>query len=307
MAIPKYWQFISPLLRHLASHPEGARVADTMDALADEVALTDEERAELLPSGKQQRFKNRIGWAHDSLNRAGLSTSPERGVWRITPAGLELVANFPDGLPESECRRIASINRRKAISEIGGQAEPSAAERAISDLFFPGSPDERIEEAVEELNDAVATELLGLIGRSSPRFFETLVLDLLHAMGYGTSREDLQRVGGSGDGGIDGVISLDLLGLEKIYVQAKRWQGAVGSPQIQTFVGALQLQGADKGVLITTSTFTKDARQAASRSKGSIVLVDGTRLSALMIQHGVGVSHKLLKVPKVDSDYFEEL
>jgi restriction system protein len=125
-------------------------------------------------------------------------------------------------------------------------------------------------------------------------------------MGYGTSRTDLQRVGGSGDGGIDGVISLDRLGLEKVYVQAKRWKNTVGSPEIQGFMGALQLQAASKGVFITTSNFTKDARQAAAKARGSIVLVDGGQLSTLMIDHGVGGSHKALRVPKVDNDYFED-
>lgn len=125
-------------------------------------------------------------------------------------------------------------------------------------------------------------------------------------MGYGTSRSDLQRVGGSGDGGIDGIISLDRLGLEKVYVQAKRWKNSVGSPEIQGFMGALQLQGASKGVFITTSAFTRDAKEAANRARGSIVLVDGAQLAALMMDHGVGVSHKPLRIPKVDGDYFED-
>ena len=152
----------------------------------------------------------------------------------------------------------------------------------------------------------VARDLLENIGRSPPEFFEQLVLDLLHAMGYGTSRDDLQRVGGSGDGGIDGIISLDRLGLEKVYVQAKRWKNAVGSPEIQGFMGALQLQSANKGVFITTSTFTKEARSAAAKARGVVVLVDGARLTELMIEHRVAVTHKALSVPKVDGDYFEE-
>lgn len=125
-------------------------------------------------------------------------------------------------------------------------------------------------------------------------------------MGYGTSRSDLQRIGGSGDGGIDGIISLDRLGLEKVHVQAKRWKGPVGSAEIQGFMGALQLQNADKGVFLTTSTFTRDAREAAARARGSIVLVDGARLTALMMDHQVGVTHRTLTIPKIDSDYFEE-
>ncbi len=141
---------------------------------------------------------------------------------------------------------------------------------------------------------------------SSPAFFEALVLDLLHAMGYGANREALQRVGGSGDGGIDGIISLDRLGLEKVYVQAKRWANKVGSPEIQTFMGALQLQHASKGVFMTTSAFTRDAIETAARARGTIVLVDGHRLAGLMIDHSVGVTPRPINIPRVDQDYFEE-
>jgi restriction system protein len=168
------------------------------------------------------------------------------------------------------------------------------------------SPDESIEKALSEIVDSVAHDLLERIGQAPPAFFERLVLELLHVMGYGLSRSDLQQVGGSGDGGIDGVISLDRLGLEKVYIQAKRWQGTVGSPQIQTFMGALQLQSANKGVFLTTSAFTKDARDAAAKARGAVVLVDGARLTQLMIEHGVAVTHKLVKVPKIDGDYFED-
>jgi len=155
------------------------------------------------------------------------------------------------------------------------------------------------------LNDSVAAELLSLIGHASPTFFENLVLDLLHAMGYGTSRKDLQRVGGTGDGGIDGIISLDKLGLEKVYVQAKRWQQNVGRPELQSFSGALVGRRAKKGVFITTSGFTRDAREFAEHVADHIVVVDGVRLTALMIEHGVGVTHKPIKVAEVDGDYFE--
>jgi restriction system protein len=135
--------------------------------------------------------------------------------------------------------------------------------------------------------------------------FEDLVLDVLHALGYGMSREALQRVGRSGDGGIDGIVSLDRLGLQKVYVQAKKWQGQVGAPQIQGFMGALQLQGGDKGVLITSGTVSGPAREAARQARGSVVLIDGTRLAELMIEHGVGVANESLRIPKIDTDFFE--
>ena len=168
------------------------------------------------------------------------------------------------------------------------------------------SPQEKIEAGILALRASVAEDILEVIGRSSSEFFEQLVLDVLHAMGYGTSRQDLQRVGRSGDGGIDGIISLDRLGLQKVYVQAKKWQNQVGSPQIQGFMGALQLRGADRGVLITCGSISGPAWDAARQARGSVVLVDGKRLAQLMIEHGVGVSHETVKVPKIDMDYFEE-
>jgi restriction system protein len=167
------------------------------------------------------------------------------------------------------------------------------------------SPDDRLEEAMAELRQTVTAELLEMLGQVSPDYFETVVLDLLHRMGYGTTRSDLLRVGRSGDGGIDGVISLDRLGLEKVYVQAKRWQGSVGRPDVQGFYGALAGQRATKGVFITTSTFTQQAVEFAA-SIERVVLVDGRKLAELMIEHEVGVTLRSLRVAKIDMDYFEE-
>jgi len=307
MPVPPYDQFIEPLLRYLAEHPEGVRAADAHEAVATHLGLTPDERAERLPSGVQPVYKNRNGWAQDRLKRAGLSVSPRYGFWQLTPEGIAFVSKHKS-LDDAELERLASVDRSvrlrakadtSALTTSAAVAEALASEKS--------SPEERIESALAELRESVARDLLELIGRSPPEFFEQLVLDLLHAMGYGTSRTDLQRVGGSGDGGIDGIISLDRLGFEKVYVQAKRWKNTVGSPEIQGFMGALQLQAASKGVFITTSTFTKDARQAAIKARGSIVLVDGAQLSTLMMDHGVGVSHKVLRIPKVDNDYFEDV
>ena len=164
----------------------------------------------------------------------------------------------------------------------------------------------RIDEAIAELHDSVASELLDLIARSSPTFFEHLVLDLLHALGYGITRSDLQQVGGSNDAGIDGIVSLDRLGFEKVYVQAKRWQNTVRRPEIQSFYGALAGKRAKKGVFITTSDFSKGATEYAANVSDGIVLLDGARLARLMIEHGVGVTHRPLKVAQVDGDYFED-
>ena len=173
------------------------------------------------------------------------------------------------------------------------------AETALS------SPDDRLGQALSELRSSVAAEISEVLAAVSPTFFETIVLDLLHRMGYGASRTDLQRVGGTGDGGIDGIISLDKLGLEKVYVQAKRWQQTVGRPEVQAFYGALAGQKANKGVFITTSSYTPQATEFA-RSVEKIVLVDGQRLADLMIDYEVGVTARTVRVPKLDSDYFDE-
>jgi restriction system protein len=303
MAIPTFDKFIEPLLRYLATQPDGVSAGDASEAVADLAGVTIDERQQLLPSGIQQIYKNRIGWAHDRLKRAGLSSSPRRGFWQITPTGQKFVGKHSKALPAEEVRRLAFPHRKAAAS--GRKSSDEELDEAAGSFK---SPEERIEDALRELRESVVHELLDFLSRVNPTSFEYIVLEVLNEMGYGTSRDDLERVGGSGDGGIDGIISLDKLGLEKVYVQAKRWKSDVGSAVIREFVGGLQLKGADKGVLITTSTFTKDARDAAERARGSVVLVDGRRLAQLMIDHEVGVTHqKRLTIPKVDSDYFDGL
>jgi restriction system protein len=306
MPVPTYDEFIEPLLRYLAAHRDGAAIADVCEALANEMKLTPDDRAELLPSRSQPLYKNRIGWAHDRLKRASLSESPRRGFWKLTPQGVKLAAQHKV-LPDAEIERIWNVDRSFRLRpKKDPEAETVPAPKLLLAPEEKSGPEERIDAALAELRDSVARDLLENIGNAPPEFFEQLVLDLLHAMGYGTSRSDLQRVGGSGDGGIDGIISLDRLGLEKVYIQAKRWKNTVGSPEIQGFMGALQLQGASKGVFITTSSFSKEAKLASAKARGSIVLVDGDQLAVLMMDHGVGVSHKALRVPKVDNDYFED-
>lgn len=167
------------------------------------------------------------------------------------------------------------------------------------------SPGEQIKDALTQFRASVARDLLEQIAQQTPAEFESLVLDVLYALGYGTSRKALVRTGRSGDGGIDGIVSLDRLGLQKVYVQAKKWQGQVGAPQIQAFMGALQFQGADKGVLTTSGTISGPAREAVRQARGSVVLIDGAQLAELMIEHGVGVAAESLRIPKIDTDYFE--
>jgi restriction system protein len=307
MAVPTYDLFIEPVLRYLAIHPEGVSAKDAHEAAADVLCVADEDRQELLPSGAQLIYKNRAGWAHDRLKRAGLSSSPRRGTWKITKEGLDFLASHTEPFSTQTSTELAMgyIDvRLRPQPENGDQHEHEQEELSV--ISSPvASPDDRLGEALREIRQTAESELLELLGNVSPSFFETIVLDLLHAMGYGTNRTDLQRVGGVGDGGIDGVISLDRLGLEKVYVQAKRWQSSVGRPDLQAFYGALAGHKARKGVFITTSTYTAQALDFA-RSVEGIVLVDGLRLSGLMIDHEIGVNARVLRIPKIDSDYFDE-
>lgn len=298
MPVPTYDQFIEPLLRVLAQHPDGVAARQAADAAAAALGVTEEQKQELLPSGAQPIYRNRAGWAHDRLKRAGLSSSPRRGSWQITQAGRELLERQPQPLP-------AEVARELAMGYVDVRLRPEAEDGGEVCSAAVASPDDRLGEALQELRQAAEAELLELLANVSPGFFETIVLDLLHAMGYGTSRTDLQRVGGAGDGGIDGVISLDRLGLEKVYVQAKRWQANVGRPELQAFYGALAGHKARKGVFIATSSYTAQALDFA-RSVEGMVLIDGQRLASLMIDHEVGVNARVMKIPKIDSDYFDE-
>ncbi len=304
MAVPTYDQFIGPVLRYLAAHPDGALARDAHEAAVDFLNVSEADRAEMLPSGTQLVYKNRVGWAHDRLKRAGLSTSRRRGFWQLTQAGAELAATHPAGLPdeviESLLREYNDV-RLKLPDEEAGAAAPAVGPETSPTV----SPDDRLEQAVSELRQGVVAEVLDQLSRVSPTYFETVVLDVLHKLGYGTSRADLTRVGRSGDGGIDGVISLDRLGLEKVYVQAKRWQSSVGRPEVQAFYGALAGQRANRGVFITTSSFSAQAVEFAG-SVERVVLVDGRKLAELMIEFEVGIASRLVRIPKVDSDYFEE-
>jgi restriction system protein len=307
MTIPTYDRFIEPLLRFLVQHRDGVAAKLAHDAAADALGLNEADRLRLLPSGAQPIYKNRIGWAHDRLKRAGLSSSPRRGLWQVTPQGVAFASDHPAPFSAELAETLAVGHlgvRLRPLSDAAPQPSDEASPAAGAAAAIE-SPDDRLENALDQLRKSAQAELLELLAAVSPTFFETIVLDLLHRMGYGASRADLQRVGGSGDGGIDGVISLDRLGLEKVYVQAKRWQDSVGRPSLQAFYGALAGQKAKKGVFITTSSYTPQAIEFA-RSVEGIVLVDGERLTALMIDHEVGVTARTVKVPKIDGDYFDD-
>jgi restriction system protein len=301
MSVPTYDRFIEPVLRFLALHPEGVRAREAHEAAADALGLTEADRLLTVPTG-QPLYNNRAGWSHDRLKRAGLSSSPKRGIWQLTPEGRSFVATHPSPLSDEQVQDLArgylDVRLRPGFTDSSSTLERSGDPDVES-------PDDRLQTALAEIRASVNEELLELLSQVSPKYFETVVLDVLHKLGYGTNRSDLQRVGGSGDAGIDGVISLDRLGLEKVYVQAKRWQSVVGRPEIQAFYGALAGQRANKGVFISTSTFTPQAVDFA-RSVERIVLVDGVSLAQFMIDYEVGVTSQRISIPKVDSDYFDE-
>jgi restriction system protein len=302
MAIPDYQTCMLPFLRHLGDEKEHS-LRDAEEALAERFNLTPAERAELLPSGQQGIFKNRIGWARTYLKKAALISAPRRAVFKITERGMQTLASNPSRIDAKFLEQWPEFVEFRDISKPGTeQVQP------IELPLMTTTPEEAIELAYQGLREQLALELLSRILSCSPTFFEQLVVELLVKMGYGGSRRDAgERIGQTGDGGIDGIIKEDRLGLDTIFIQAKRWQGSVGRPEIQKFVGALQGQRARKGVFITTSVYTSEAIDYASRIDTKVVLIDGKQLSALMIDFDVGVSASASYVVKrVDSDYFEE-
>jgi restriction system protein len=290
-----------PLLA-LASDGEEHLPREAADALAKHFALSDTERAELLPSGMQPVFNNRIGWARTFLKQAGLLDSPRRGVFKITDVGKKLLAEKPTRIDMKLLERYESY---RAFRLRGKRANASATV-AVEELPSE-TPEDAMAAAYQRLRAELESELLEQVMAASPAFFEKLVVDLLLAMGYGGSRRDAGRaIGQSGDGGIDGVINEDRLGLDVIYLQAKRWEGTVGRPEIQKFAGALQGQRAAKGVFITTSTFSKDAVEYANRIPTKIILLDGDALVSYMFDYGVGVSRTGgYEIKRLDTDYFD--
>jgi restriction system protein len=304
VAIPDYQTLMLPVLQ-LASDGKEHKFSQAVEMLANKFGLTTEERIELLPSGSQAVFNNRVGWARSYLKQAGLLTSPKRGFFTITEKGTELLATNPTRIDTSILEQYPEFiefkNRRKDKAE--GESEIESAFEQESTL----TPEDALAAAYNKLRSALESEILSAVKEASPSFFERVVVDLLVKMGYGGNRQDAGRaLGKSGDGGIDGIINEDRLGLDVIYIQAKRWEGVVGRPEIQKFAGALQGQRARKGVFITTSSFTKEAKEYASVIDSKIILIDGEHLSKLMAEHNVGVSTVgQYEVKKLDSDYFD--
>lgn len=309
MAIPTYEDCMQPIMAALAiSSPQHRRTLS--EAMAEHFKLTLEEREQLLPSGKAPVIHSRAGWAMTYLKQAKVVESPKRGWYALTERGREILAAKPARVDSAFLTQFPEFTEFRERSRPPGDAQLETAAPAIPELLEQGvAPDEALDAAYLRLRGNLEAELLDTVKSASPQFFERLVIDLLVRMGYGGNREDAARaVGRSGDGGIDGVIDEDRLGLDVIYIQAKRWEGSVGRPEIQKFAGALQGQRAKKGVFITTSHFTKDAEDYAQRIESRIVLIDGRRLAGLMFDADVGVSPRgSYTVKGIDGDYFEEI
>ncbi|MDR2813242.1 MAG: restriction endonuclease [Prevotellaceae bacterium] len=303
--IPDFQTLMLPLL-DLVKDKKEYRSNDIVDALAEKFDLSEDERQELLPSGVDFLFRNRVGWTKTHLKKAGLLDTPRRGFYCITQRGIDVLKQSPEKI------NVAFLRQFPEFLEFRGETKESASEENINVQSSEQlqTPEEILDNTYQDLRKALAQELLDKIQQLSPPFFERLVVDLLVKMGYGGSVKDAGKATGrSGDEGIDGIIKEDKLGLDIIYIQAKKWQqgNTVGRPEIQKFVGALVGQGAKKGIFITTSSFTKEASEYILRIETKIVLIDGVYLAQLMIDHNLGVTvQHSYEIKKVNMDYFEE-
>lgn len=297
-----------PVLR-LASEREW-RVADTVERLANDFQLSPEERAVLLPSGRQTTFSNRVAWAKSYLVQAGLvQPTAKRAHFVVTEQGRRVLANPPDRITIKFLSQFPEFRKFREISEpdpVSQDVPPSEIDQVTS-----LTPDEVIRTAHAQLEEKLAEDLLVRLRVGTPAFFESLVVRLLFAMGYGGSVAEISKalVGGSGDGGVDGVIDQDILGLDRIYIQAKRYaeSNSVGAGAIRDFFGSLDKFKASKGLFVTASTFTASAKETATQLSKRIVLVDGSQLTRLMIRHKVGCRvEETLEIKKIDEEFFDE-
>jgi restriction system protein len=302
MPIPDYQQLMLPLLT-LASDGHEHTNAEAAEKLASQFKLTDDERREMLPSG-QTKFSNRVGWARTYLGKACLLESTGRARFKITKRGRDLLGTNPPVITNQLLEQYAEFREFRDRSQAERAATPASSESSQT-------PEELLASTYQTIRRSLADDLLKKVREVPPAFFETLVVDLLVAMGYGGSRKDAgQALGGSGDGGVDGIIKEDRLGLDVVYIQAKRWKNAstVGRPEVQAFAGSLEGHRARKGVFITTSKFTQDAIEYVQRIEKRIVLISGEDLAQFMIDHNIGVAEVAsYAVKKIDNDYFEEV
>lgn len=316
MAIPKYESVMLPLLRY-AGDGETRLFKDVVQVMAHHFEVSEDEQKKLLPSGGSLLFPSRVGWARTYLTKAGLLEAPARGQMRITQRGKEALAQNPTQIDNaflnqySEFREFQAPSKSKIKFPLAQIEIPELTSMPPAPVVISSeTPDERLESAFSDIYNSLAQDLLAQVKTCSPGFFERLVVDLLVAMGYGGSIEDAAEVvGKSGDGGIDGIIKEDRLGLDAIYVQAKKWEdkSPVSRPDVQGFVGALSGHHASKGVFITTGRFSVPARDFVKNLNYKVVLIDGEQLARYMIDFNIGVSlRQSYQVKKIDSDYFSE-
>ena len=307
MAVPVQKELHHPILEMVGEAEDLLSLQQVKVYLIERFSLTEEELQETVPSGRQTRFENRAYWAVSYLRRAGLLSSPSRALLQITPEGREFLQTHTDSIETKELNALIQAKKQDVGFEGVAAVSGSGAIRRVSVDSEEITPDEQMGAFYRELIEKLAEELLDGVKDISPDRFERLVVRLLERMGYGEG----DVMGGSGDKGIDGIINQDPLGLEKVYIQAKRWQNQVGEPEIRNFSGSLEAKGANKGVFITTSTFSSSARQTAQFiSAGSkfIRLIDGEELARLMINHGVGViAETTYEVKQLDENYFVDL
>ena len=297
MSIPDYQTIMLPLLKILADEREHS-FHDSIENLAQFFKLSVEERKELLPSGQQPVFDNRVGWAHTYMKKTGLLETTRRGFYRITKRGLDALRQNPSEINVKFLKQYPDFIEFREIKKEKISPEIEATEKQ--------SPEDLLVYGYQKIRRELADELLAQIKSCSPEFFERLVIELLVRMGYGGSRKDAGKaIGKTGDEGIDGIIKEDKLGLDTIYIQAKRWENTVSRPEIQKFAGALQGHRAKKGIFITTSSFSKEALDFASKIDSKIVLIDGEHFTQLMIDNDIGVSKiASYDIKKIDTDYF---
>jgi restriction system protein len=299
MGIPLFQQITLPLLKLLEDKQEHS-LREVIDLLTGGFNLSEEEQRALLPSGKQAIFDNRVGWSRTYLKKAGLLESTKRGFFRITERGLQVLLQKPEKIDIDYLEQFEEFREFKAFK----REKPAQMHKEEQEI----TPEEALENAYEQLKNSLADDLLQQLKASLPRKFEKIVVDFLVAMGYGGNQKEAAKViGKSGDEGIDGIINEDLLGLDVIYIQAKKWEGIVGRPEIHKFAGALLGQHAKKGIFITTSGFTQEAINYASKVDNKIILIDGNMLVQYMIEKNVGVTTSVkYEVKKLDMDYFTE-
>jgi restriction system protein len=308
MSIPSHEEAMLPVLNVLGDG-EARHRRTLAENVAEHFQLSTDDRSQMLPSGKAPVFRSRTGWALSYMKQAGLVTSPRRGWYQITPLGKDVLKAIPDRIDNEFLMRFDGFRdfraRSRSEAPVAGGPDDGVEVLPVAPIE---PPDEALERAYGRLRIAVESELVDTLKNVAPAFFEQLVIDLLVRMGYGGNRAEAARaIGRSGDEGIDGVIDEDRLGLDSIYVQAKRWESSVGRPELQKFAGALQGQRATKGIFITTSTFTRDAEDYALRIGTRIVLIDGRRLAALMFEYDIGVAPKRTYIVKdIDGDYFDD-